>query len=654
MNKILIANRGEIAVRVIRTARELGYRTVAVFSDADRHALHTSEADEAMHLGASGVSESYLSTEKLLQAAQKVRADAIHPGYGFLSENADFARACERAGITFIGPSADVIALMGSKRKSKQAMIEAGVPCIPGYQGEDQSEAVLISEALKIGFPLMIKASAGGGGRGMRLVHKESDLKEQLRAARSEAAGAFGNEELILERAVLEPRHIEIQVFADQFGNTVYLGERDCSIQRRHQKVVEEAPSPFVDEHLRARMGEAAVRAATRCNYLGAGTVEFLVDSDQNFYFLEMNTRLQVEHPVTEAITGLDLVAWQLMVAEGEALPLTQEQITLEGHAVEVRLYAEDPRNQFMPQTGQVLVWDFPERSGSRLDYGIDQGQLISPHYDPMLAKVISWGRTRDEAVRRLASTLQDTHLLGVDNNKHFLQAVLDHRAFRAGEATTAFIEQHFQSHASLTETAPAPLTVAKAGVLFFHRARSGYPDCSWMASTLNVSCYVMAIQDEAWNLAIRQQGDQLLVVVGENEFRLRIQRHEAHIVVIEHDGICEPFSYAFDNACLYVDDGSAHFMFEDITHRQADDVIVRSGQDIKAVMDGAVIDILVEDGNSVVAGQTVLVLEAMKMEHPLKATVDGVLELACSVGQQVRNKQVLASVKEPEGAEVS
>ena len=386
LKKILIANRGEIAVRVIRTARSLGYRTVAVYSEADAGALHVDVADEAVCIGAAPVGDSYLRSDKILQAAQLTSADDVHPGYGFLSENAGFAEACAEAGLVFIGPDAEAINLMGSKRLSKVAMIEAGVPCIPGYQDAEQSDDVLLKEAERIGFPLMIKASAGGGGRGMRLAHDASELPEQIRTARSEAESAFGSGELILERAVLQPRHIEIQVFADRHGNAVYLGERDCSIQRRHQKVVEEAPSPFVDPDLRQRMGEAAVNAAKACNYCGAGTVEFLVDEDKNFYFLEMNTRLQVEHPVTELITGQDLVAWQLKVASGEKLPLSQDEITLTGHAVEVRLYAEDPRNNFMPQTGRVEYWHYPEREGFRMDHGIQCGQLVSPHYDPMLA----------------------------------------------------------------------------------------------------------------------------------------------------------------------------------------------------------------------------------------------------------------------------
>ncbi|MGY0623470.1 MAG: acetyl-CoA carboxylase biotin carboxylase subunit, partial [Paraglaciecola chathamensis] len=436
-HKILIANRGEIAVRVICTARKMGYRTVAVYSEADKNAAHVLAADQAVCVGPASVSESYLMIDNIIAAAHKTQADAIHPGYGFLSENPAFARACAAAGIQFIGPDASAIELMGSKRLSKVAMLDAGVPCIPGYQGAEQSDQVLIEKAADVGFPIMVKASAGGGGRGMRLVTEQGELAAQIKTARSEALSAFGSGELILERAVLAPRHIEIQIFADSQGNTVYLGERDCSIQRRHQKVVEEAPSPFVDEGLRERMGQAAVSAAKACGYRGAGTVEFLVDSDKNFYFLEMNTRLQVEHPVTELITGLDLVEWQLRVAAGEMLPLTQEDVSLNGHAIEVRLYAEDPRQNFMPQTGNILVWQYPEREGIRVDHGIHCGDTVSAHYDPMLAKVIAFGPDRATAARRLASAIEDIQLVGVNTNRRFLLNVLRHPAFINAEATT-------------------------------------------------------------------------------------------------------------------------------------------------------------------------------------------------------------------------
>ncbi|MDP6876477.1 MAG: biotin carboxylase N-terminal domain-containing protein, partial [Alphaproteobacteria bacterium] len=386
--KVLIANRGEIACRIMRTAHTMGYRTVAVYSEADGDAPHVGMADQAVCIGPAPVAESYLNVPAILDAAARTGADAVHPGYGFLAENGDFARACTDAGLTFIGPSAEAIDLMGNKRLSKLRMMEAEVPCVPGYSGAEQDDGVLVAEGETIGFPLMVKAASGGGGRGMRLVESADDLPGAISGARSEAENAFGSGELILEKAVIEPRHVEIQVFADGHGNCVHLGERDCSIQRRHQKVVEEAPSPAVDGDLRAAMGAAAVAAARAIDYRGAGTVEFLLGADGGFYFLEMNTRLQVEHPVTEMITGLDLVAWQLDVAAGEALPLTQDEIKFAGHAIEVRLYAEDPYADFLPQTGTVVAWR--PSAQVRVDTGIVEGQEISPFYDPMVAKVIA------------------------------------------------------------------------------------------------------------------------------------------------------------------------------------------------------------------------------------------------------------------------
>ncbi|MFT5575769.1 MAG: geranyl-CoA carboxylase alpha subunit, partial [Bermanella sp.] len=563
LQKILIANRGEIAVRVIRTARELGYRTVAVFSEADADALHVGMADQAVCIGPAAVAESYLRADKILEAAQRCGADAIHPGYGFLSENANFARQCEAVGLTFIGPGADAIELMGSKRLSKIAMLKAGVPCVPGYEGEDQDEARLIKEAGKIGFPLMVKASAGGGGRGMRLVHDAASLPEQIKTARSEALSAFGSDELILEQAVIRPRHIEIQVFADSHGNCVYLGERDCSIQRRHQKVVEEAPSPFADENLRQRMGAAAVEAAKACSYRGAGTVEFLVDSERNFYFLEMNTRLQVEHPVTELVTGQDLVAWQLRVADGQPLPLAQADIQLTGHAVEVRLYAEDPRNQFMPQTGTVLRWQLPERRGIRIDHGIREGQVVSPHYDPMLAKVIAWGENRNEALRRLASAVQDSTLLGLNNNKFFLQNILRHPVFVAGEATTAFIEEHFFSDSSMDVKQPSALTLAQAALVYFQRGvtqnAAGY---EWRRSTPKSYVYNVRCEGERYRLALIEAYGVFTVSVADETLSLRLVDFQRSHCVVERDGVREAVRFAFEGDDLFIDDGSGHFQF--------------------------------------------------------------------------------------------
>jgi geranyl-CoA carboxylase alpha subunit len=644
MHKILIANRGEIAVRVIRSARELGYRTVAVYSEVDANALHVNEADEAVAIGPAAAGESYLLTDTIVAAAQRSGADAIHPGYGFLSENAAFARACEAADITFIGPGADAIALMGSKRLSKIAMLEAGVPCIPGYQGADQSDAVLLEKAAEIGFPIMVKASAGGGGRGMRLVHDDSELAEQIAMARSEAKTAFGSDELILERAILQPRHIEIQVFADSHGNVVHLGERDCSIQRRHQKVVEEAPSPFVDTQLRQQMGAAAVEAARSCDYRGAGTVEFLVDADKNFYFLEMNTRLQVEHPVTELVTNQDLVAWQLLVAAGEPLPLRQEDIELRGHAIEVRLYAEDARNNFMPQTGTVLVWDLPQRPGVRIDYGIQAGQQVSSHYDPMLAKVIGFGASRDIAARRAASALEDICLLGVNNNKLFLQNILRHPVFNAGAASTAFIEQHFAADPSMEQKQPDIETLGRAALLYYQRGQQDA--ANWSSAAANNAYLTLQFEDHQYALHLQETDAVFRIACEQQHVELQLLDIKRHSCVLLTNTLRQRCRFAFAADTLFLDDGRGHFRFDDITHRPVKNAGAGGSGELKASMDGAIVKVLVSAGDAVVRGQTLVVLEAMKMEHQLKAGIAGTVEaISIQPGQQVKARQLLATI---------
>jgi geranyl-CoA carboxylase alpha subunit len=643
LDKILIANRGEIAVRVIRTARDLGYRTVAVYSDADTNALHVHEADEAVHIGASAVGESYLVADKIINAAKQTGSDAIHPGYGFLSENAAFAKQCEANDIIFIGPGSDAIELMGSKRLSKVAMIEAGVPCIPGYQGADQDDTVLVEQAKAIGFPIMVKASAGGGGRGMRLVFEAKELLAQIKTARSEAENAFGSGELILERAVIEPRHIEIQVFADSHGNVVYLGERDCSIQRRHQKVVEEAPSPFVDENLRQRMGKAAVDAAKSCNYRGAGTVEFLVDSNKDFYFLEMNTRLQVEHPVTELITGLDLVEWQLLVAAGELLPLSQDQITLTGHAVEVRLYAEDPRDNFMPQTGTVLQWHTPTRDSVRVDTGIQTGQVISPHYDPMIAKVITFGKTRDIAIRKLASAIQDSNIIGVNTNKLFLQNILRHPVFIAGEATTAFIEQHFTADISMDVALARVETIALAAMIYYQQGKQ--IGNNWRSSSANGCSLILDYNETSHAVTLAESDNNFTVSVNDQSTSFTLAAITESACTIVSNNLRRRCTFAKQDTTVYLDDGNGHFIFTDVTHMPAAAGGSGSGQ-VKATMDGAIVDVLVKAGDVVAVGQTLVVLEAMKMEHQLKAGISGVVEAVnAAVGQQVKSKQMLVVV---------
>ncbi len=648
MQKILIANRGEIAVRVMQTARRLGYKTVAVYSDVDADNLHVFEADQAVCLGGKTAAESYLDMDKILQAAEKTGADAIHPGYGFLSENASLARACEEAGIIFIGPKADAIELMGSKRLSKIAMIEAGVPCIDGYQGAEQDDKILCAKAKEIGFPIMVKASAGGGGRGMRLVLNADDLPAQIKTARSEAQNAFGSGELILEKAVIEPRHIEIQIFGDTHGNVVYLFERDCSVQRRHQKVVEEAPSPFVDPDLRERMGKAAVEAAKSCNYSGAGTVEFLVDADKNFYFLEMNTRLQVEHPVTELITGFDLVEWQIAVAEGYALPLSQEEIYFEGHAVEVRLYAEDPRHNFMPQTGTIHRWQEPYLMDIRTDDGIHEGQEVSPYYDPMIAKIIAYGDSRATALRRLAASLDDCQLLGINNNKAFLANVLRHPVFMSGEATTAFLESYFSDDPTMCAVKPTTSLLARAALTYFIDGQQNIQ--GWSSAAGNMSHFKLEHDGTAYDIDIMARGGAYHITSGEEETVLTLAATEGTVLYCIEEGVRDRFYQALVGDKLYLDDGSGHYIFDNITHRPAAAKGSASDGQVKAPMDGAIIDVLVAIGDTVEEGQTLVVMEAMKMEHSLKAGVAGVVEnLPVNVGDQVKVRQILASIDVPE-----
>jgi geranyl-CoA carboxylase alpha subunit len=654
-NKILIANRGEIACRVMRTAHALGYRTVAVYSEADADARHVQLADQAVCIGPAQVNQSYLSIDAIIKAAQKTGADAVHPGYGFLSENAAFAQACEAAGIVFIGPTVEAIHLMGSKRLSKIAMIKAGVPCIPGYEGAEQDDPLLVSEAERIGYPLMIKASAGGGGRGMRLVHEATELLAQIRTARSEAQNAFGSGELILERAVLQPRHVEIQVFGDQHGSIVYLGERDCSVQRRHQKVVEEAPCPVMTPELRQAMGEAAVKAAASVNYVGAGTVEFLLDQSGEFYFLEMNTRLQVEHPVTELITGQDLVAWQLQVAGGQPLPLRQDEIRLTGHAMEVRLYAEDAANNFLPQTGAVLRWEPAQLDGIRIDHGLVEGQRITPFYDPMLAKVIAYGATRDEARRKLVRAVEDCVLLGVNGNQRFLANLLAHDQFAAGNATTAFIAEHFQADESLSPQAPSATELASAAALLYQagaEARAHQVELAGWRNAGNAPWrFVLKHGDNKYpvELSVQQSGPQprLLASVGEQQLELQLLSHDGRWATVTVDGVRQRLAYHHAGPQLWLYGHNGNLELHDVTHEPVSAAGAAASGVIKAPMDGAIVEVLVAEGDRVSKGQLLVVLEAMKMEHPLKAASDGVVRrVQANKGDQVKGRQVLVEVE--------
>ncbi len=653
-HKILIANRGEIACRIIRTAKALGYRTVAVFSDADAGALHVRQADEAVRVGPPAPQDSYLNIDALLAAAKLGGADAVHPGYGFLSENAAFADACVRAGLVFIGPPAVAIDAMGNKARAKALMAAAGVPCVPGYQGPDQSDGRLIAEATRIGFPLMIKASAGGGGRGMRLVTSADDLANGVARVRSEAAGAFGSDELILERAIADARHIEFQIFADQHGNVIHLGERDCSIQRRHQKVIEESPSPAVSTELRARMGEAAIAAARAIGYVGAGTVEFLLGPAEEFYFIEMNTRLQVEHPVTEAITGLDLVAWQLRVAAGEKLPLEQHEVQFSGHAIEARLYAEDPHANFLPQSGTLIDWRPASGEGVRIDHGLASGQSVSPFYDPMLAKVIAHGATREEARRRLIIALEGTVALGLATNRSFLIAMLRHPAFVAGEARTAFIDRYFAAGSdAMRRLSPDLRTLALAAVLLFEartRETASVPRSLRHWSSTGIAMWPLRltfgeVHRPASIMAIGTNA--YLLALGNETVEVSIEERSDGAVRFTAYGLQQIARFALHEGVLHLDLNGITVMVRETALEAASSMRRDGSSRLLAPMNGAIVGVLAKPGDRVAKGQRIVVLEAMKMQHEISAERDGTIDkVLVKPGDQVATRQLLVELK--------
>jgi len=644
---LLVANRGEIACRVIRTARKLGLRTVAVYSTADADAPHVEQADVAVEIGPPPASESYLDVEKVIGAAKKTGAQAIHPGYGFLSENADFARACAEAGIVFVGPSPEAISSMGDKAAAKRMMEAAGVPVLPGYSGEDQDDGTLIASAKEVGFPLMVKAAAGGGGKGMRLVEDEASLPTAIEAARREAAGAFGDDTLLLERAVTAPRHVEIQVLADRRGHTIHLGERDCSVQRRHQKVVEEAPSPAVDEGLRAKMGAAGVAAAQAAGYEGAGTVEFLLDEDGSFYFLEMNTRLQVEHPVTELVTGLDLVEWQLRIAAGEPLTIAQDDAKIEGHAIEVRLYAEDPANDYLPATGTVVLWETPGPELVRVDTGVRTGSEITPFYDPMVAKLICGGADREEARVRLLRAVELTVALGTVTNRALLASILGSEQFASGGATTAFLDEMPDE----PEVTPQQL-VAAVACLYRGRLEEAAivtPGLAgWSsAGALGWSTRIAADGKEH-AVSVSQHGPALTVTVDEESFEVEM---DAPSPVV--DGVEVPArSVAASAGRLLVAFDDRDLELVDLCTLPPDATGGAGEGVLLAPMHGKVIAVDAGVGDAVTAGQRVVVLEAMKMEHEILADVDGVIEEIVVADSQVGADQVLVRIAGEAGGE--
>jgi geranyl-CoA carboxylase alpha subunit len=640
--KILIANRGEIARRVMRTARAMGYRTVAVYSDADREMPYVAEADEALPIGPAPASASYLAIDRILAAARRSGAEAVHPGYGFLAENAAFAEACAAADLVFIGPPADAIRLMGNKAAAKRRMREAGVPLIPGYDGEDQRDATLASEAAVIGFPVMVKAAAGGGGKGMRLVGDASRFGEAVRGARAEAEKAFGSGELIIEKAIERPRHIEIQIFADRHGNVIHLGERDCSIQRRHQKVIEEAPSPGLDAARRSAMGAAAVAAARAIRYVGAGTIEFLLAPDSAFYFLEMNTRLQVEHAVTEMTTGIDLVEWQIRVAAGEPLPRRQEDIASIGHAIEARVYAEDPHADFLPQAGRLVAWAAPKGIGIRVDDGVASGITISPNYDPMLAKIIAHGETREVARRRLIGALEDTVALGIATNRHFLVACLSHPAFAAGTIDTSFINRH------LGTVEPAMRDgrlAALAAALFEWRdaARDDAITPAWRSLRSLGAPMLLKCGGEKIALEIGRAREGWRVSVGGECRFIEIQAVTGARVRFLHDGLAETAQFAWDGDALHLSLGEVTATFADVLLAGTAAAREASGDAALAPMTGTVSAVRVRAGDAVRKGQCLVILEAMKMEHEIVAPRDGTIAAVLVVpGEQVPTRKPL------------
>ena len=645
--KILIANRGEIALRIMRTARRLGYGVVAVYSDADRDALHVREADEAVCIGGALPSQSYLRIAAIIGAAKSAGADAVHPGYGFLAENDDFAQACRDAGLQFIGPSPDAIKAMGNKAGAKIIMQAAGVPCVPGYQGADQSDAVMLAEAQKIGFPVMIKAVAGGGGRGMRLAPDAAAFPDLLRSARSEAQSAFGDPTVILERAIVDPRHIEIQVFGDRHGNAIHLGERDCSVQRRHQKLTEEAPSPAVSPELRAQMGAIAVKAVQSIGYEGAGTLEFLLDSSGAFYFMEMNTRLQVEHPVTEAITGLDLVELQLRVASGEPLGLKQDDVNFSGHAIEVRLCSEDAAHDFMPQSGRMALWQMPAEL--RVEHALQSGSEIPPFYDSMIAKIISHGATRDEARRKLIHGLEQAVAFGVTTNQAFLAACLRHPSFAAGEATTAFIGQH-RVELLAPRAAAENSDAALAALLLYVTDRHAPP---WRKGRTLAATFPIAARVELdgkiheLDIVRERDGDYVASSDGD-EVRFEIDELGYDKIRYRIDGLIESARFFRDGGRLYfLHHGSSNSVRDLTLAAPANAAAGGSDGKVRAAMNGRVIAILVKQGDRVAAGQPVMTLEAMKMEHVHTAPISGTISAIDVVeGEQVTTGKIVVEIE--------
>lgn len=674
ISKILIANRGEIACRVIQTAKAMGIKTVAVYSTADKNALHVSMADEAVCLGPAPSSESYLRGDIIIEKANILGVDAIHPGYGFLSENAEFAALCENNNIIFIGPPTSAITAMGSKSKAKELMQDAGVPLVPGFHGEQQEPSFLQAQANDIGYPVLLKASAGGGGKGMRTVHSDSEFSEALAAAKRESMKSFGDEHMLIEKYLTQPRHVEIQVFCDNHGNAVHLFERDCSVQRRHQKIIEEAPAPNFPSETRALMGETAKKAALAIGYRGAGTVEFLYDSDGKFYFMEMNTRLQVEHPVTECITGLDLVKWQIDIANGKPLPVSQDALSFSGHAIEARIYAEDPDNAFLPSTGRLDVVDLPSGSPShspshawsyndgyiRVDTGIKSGDKVSVYYDPMIAKLIAYGEDRHTALAKLDTALQEFRLGPVKTNINYLLKVIRSPAFINADLTTNFIDQQ-------RESLNAPQAVSDAEYLAAFVLASGMANGAF--STKHVKQNDSSVFYRANNFRVNLHHSKevglifndtkivahvshlaqntLDINVNGNAQKVMFER-EDDVLLITGNDLTHRFAYHINDEAIFIYGNNGRITFELCLPDLGDHDHSDYSDEITAPMNGVIVDVLVAAGDVVAKDQTLVIIEAMKMEQSIKSPRDGVVE-SCffNAGDKIDGGATLLALKE-------
>jgi 3-methylcrotonyl-CoA carboxylase alpha subunit len=649
-NKILIANRGEIACRIIKTARSMGIHTIAIYSSVDKNNLHVQLADTACYVGEAAAKDSYLNIANIIQAAKETGAEAIHPGYGFLSENPKFAKACEEAGIVFIGPSIEAMDAMASKQLAKQLLEPTRVPLTPGYHGSEQSETRLLAEAKKIGFPVLIKAANGGGGKGMRAVHNESEFSDSLAGAKRESIASFADDTMIIEKLVLNPRHVELQIMADNHGNVVHLFERDCSIQRRHQKIIEEAPAPDLSPAMRQSLADAACEVARSINYRGAGTVEFLVDGTEHFYFMEMNTRLQVEHPVTEMITGLDLVSWQFKIAANEPLPLSQEEIKTNGHAIECRIYAEDPYNGFIPSIGQLNFLQEPSGDGLRIDTGVTLNSEITMYYDPMISKLIAWGANREEALQRLERALSNYLISGVKTNIPFLQAICQHAKFRQAELSTDFLGKEVINLSSPDTGLGMILAISFDYLSTVNNIQdpllkdtfawqmhvSGHWIWRYQVDGAVIEAHITAVDKKSFTLKFNNKVQLITAYIDGNQLRIETEHKNYKAIVVSNE----------HHLTLYTEQGQ--ITIERFRWNKLDASTTMHKGQLTAPMPATVVAILKSIGDQVKTGERLIVLEAMKMEHTIHAPIDGVLqEIFYAVGAQVSEGAELLSLSE-------